>query len=82
MSKKIVVGIIIAALIIVIFVDFRINGVNVFNDFARQLETDSLRKLQNGQIDIEYNADFADIQVENREIAIDEEIERIYIRNP
>ncbi|MFP4662262.1 MAG: hypothetical protein ACLFPF_08725 [Halanaerobiales bacterium] len=82
MSKKIVVGLIIIALIVIIIADFRINGVDVFNDFARQLETESLRKLQMGQIDFEYNAESANIQVDDRVITIDDNIDSLFIRNP
>lgn len=82
MSKKIIVGLIIFLMVVVMFADFKVNGVKVFEGFFRQLETDSLRELQHGGINYNSQGPSADIEVNDILIDINREIDTIYINNP
>lgn len=83
MSKKLIVGLTIFLLIVVMVTDFRVNGVKVFENFARQLETESLRNMQHGGLKNDFNGPSADIEINNKTVTIqDENIDTVFIRNP
>lgn len=48
MPKKYIVTIIIIVLSVIMFMDFRLNGIDVFESYFRQMETDSVRNLRKG----------------------------------
>lgn len=52
MPKKMIVSIVLLLILIVMIADFRINNIKVFESYFRQMETSSLRGLQQGNLNL------------------------------
>lgn len=85
MKKKFVVSMVIVGLLVFMVLDFRINGVGVFEDYFRHMETESLRKLQQGDGSYRFHGGVSDDNKASREstqtIAI-KDISNLAINNP
>ncbi|MFW5992456.1 MAG: hypothetical protein ACOCQN_04615, partial [Halanaerobiaceae bacterium] len=54
-QKKLIVSIIIVLLFVIMISDLRINGIDVFEDYFRQMETDSIRNIHFGEGSLNYS---------------------------
>lgn len=83
MQKKLIVALIIIALFFVMIMDFKINGVKVFETFVKNMETDSFKQMRSYQgVDI-LSSDFTKRKVlDTKELAADPAvIKSLFIRN-
>lgn len=83
MSKKVIVSLIIIITGILMIIDMRYNGVSLFENLFRELETESMREQQvnfNYQNDIKNNPS-SDIRVTDRKIVLNEDIKRLNMKN-
>lgn len=80
MQKKLIVALIIILLATFMVIDFKINGVNVFESFFREFETESIRELQRFN-NIAYQEPSAEIEVNDREIIVPDIVEYLSLDN-
>lgn len=81
MQKKLIVSAIIVLLVIVMISDFKINKVKVFEDYVRQMETESIHKLQHGGVNLQYHGPRAEKTVSDK-ITVLPEVSELVIDNP
>ncbi|MGB4372675.1 MAG: DUF4097 family beta strand repeat-containing protein [Halanaerobiales bacterium] len=77
MKKKLLVSLIIIAVILIMFLDFRYNGIRIFENFFREFMTDSLRDLTEGNIVLSS----AELEVSGQVFSISDDIKELYLNN-
>ncbi|MFY9394956.1 MAG: hypothetical protein WAP36_09740, partial [Halanaerobiales bacterium] len=81
MKKKLLVSLIIIAVILIMFLDFRYNGIRIFENFFREFMTDSLRDLTEGNIVLSQQASSAELEVSGQVFSISDDIKELYLNN-
>ncbi len=80
-KKKLLVSLIIIAVILIMFLDFRYNGIRIFENFFREFMTDSLRDLTEGNIVLSQQASSAELEVSGQVFSISDDIKELYLNN-
>lgn len=81
MNKKWIVSIIIIAVILLMILDFKYNNIRIIENLYRELETDSLRNLIEGNTVGSYHGASAELEFTDQIINIGDEIKELYIDN-
>ena len=81
MNKKWIVSIIIIAVILLMILDFKYNNIRIIENLYRELETDSLRNLIEGNTVGSYHGASAELEFIDQIINIGDEIKELYIDN-
>ncbi|MFW6028932.1 MAG: DUF4097 family beta strand repeat-containing protein [Halanaerobiales bacterium] len=79
MSKKVIISLIILLVFVIMIADFRLNGVRVFEDFYRHMETDSMREMYQGGF--HFSGESVEKEISPYVLEIDDNIRELKIDN-